>query len=144
MFRRILVPVDGSVHSEYAVSYAISLARAVDAEVIVCRVIPPQKSSTSSNDARSAERYVSGVAQRFRDLDIVTKTQVRRGEPAMEIRRMAVDWEVDAIVMATRGRRRLAKLMLGSVAEAVVRDCRLPVLLVSTRRRASAEIAEAA
>ena len=144
MFRRILVPVDGTVHSEYAVAYAIDLASAVDAEVIVCRVVTTPTAANSSSDSRSAARYVSDVAQRFRDAGIATKTQVRRGDAAMEIRRTAVDWEADAIVMATRGRRRLEKLMLGSVAEAVVRDCRLPVLLVSTRRRSKGELYRAA
>lgn len=144
MFRRILVPVDGSVHSEYAVPYAIDLATAVDAEVVVCRVIFSRTVTSASADERSAEHYVSTVAQRFRDAGIVTRTQVRRGDPAMEIGRTAVDWEADAIVMATRGRRRLAKLMLGSVADAVVRDCRLPVLLLSTRRRQKSALARAA
>ena len=46
---------------------------------------------------------------------------------------MAAEWNVDAIVMATRSLRRVQKLVLGSVADIVVRDSRLPVLLVSSR-----------
>src|SRR3990172_1690212 len=101
MFRRILVPVDGTVHSEYAVPYAIDLATALDAEVILCCVISAPAAANASNDARNVARYVSGIAQRFQDADVVTKTQVRRGDPAMEIRRTAVDWDAGVIVMAT-------------------------------------------
>jgi nucleotide-binding universal stress UspA family protein len=84
---------------------------------------------------REAAQYVTQIAQRFRAAGVTAKTQVRRGDPPLEINKAAVDWGVDAIVMATRSRRRLARLMLGSVAEAVVRDSQLPVLLVSSRRQ---------
>ena len=135
MYRRIVVPVDGSAGSETAVPYALALAQAFDAEVIVCYVVTTPSGPKSSDTPRDAARYASEVTARFLEGGVAAKTQVRRGDPALQIRKTAVDWSADAIVMATRSRRRVEKLMLGSVADEVVRDCRLPVLLVSSRGR---------
>ena len=135
MYRRIVVPVDGSAASETAVPYALALAQAFDAEVIVCHVVTTPVGPKSSDTPRDAAQYASKVAAQFLEGGVAAKTQVRRGDPALQIRKTAVDWSADAIVMATRSRRRVEKLMLGSVADEVVRDCRLPVLLVSSRSR---------
>jgi nucleotide-binding universal stress UspA family protein len=137
MFRRILVPVDGTAGSEQAVACACGLAKALDAEVLVCHVIGEAAGTRASGQAPDAAQYVTKIAQRFRDEGVPARTQVRRGAPALEIKAAAVEWNVDLIVMATRSRRRLEKLMLGSVADAVVRESHLPVLLVSSRRRAA-------
>ena len=136
MFKRILVPVDGTAGSESAVPYALDLAESLDADVVVCYVITTPITPQSAGEERDAARYVMGrIAEKFRQAGVVARTQVRRGEPAAEIKKAAVEWDVDAIVMATRSRRRLEKLVLGSVADAIVRDSRLPVLLVSSRKR---------
>ena len=133
MFRRILVPVDGTSGSEKAIPYAIGLATSLDAEVLVCHAITTPMAANAAAERQQAGQYVSAIALRFREAGVPAKTQVRRGEPALEILKTALDWDVDAIVMATRSRRRFEKLMLGSVADAVVRDSHLPVLLVSRR-----------
>ncbi len=135
MFRRILVPIDGTSGSEKVIPYAIELAQALDAHVVVCNVITTPVAAGSSGERRDAAQYVTRIAQRFRKAGVTAKTHVPRGDASMEINKAAADWDIDAIVMATRSRRRLEKLMLGSVADAVVRDSRLPVLLVSSRRR---------
>jgi len=133
MFQRILVPVDMTEGSEVVIPYAIGLAKALDAEVVLCHVVTEPAGTNASYARKLAAQYIGGVALRFRNEGIAVKTQVRSGEPSVAIRTAAVDWDVDAIVMATRSRRRLEKLMLGSVADAVVRDSHLPVLLVSSR-----------
>ena len=143
MFRRILVPVDGTSGSEQAIPYAQGLAKALDAQVVVCHVITAPVAANSSGQRHQAAQYVTAIAERFRAAGVPAKTQVPRGDPPIEIKKAALDWNVDAIVMATRSRRRLEKLMLGSVADAVVRDCRLPVLLVSSRRQLKRPWAEA-
>ncbi|MDP3766466.1 MAG: universal stress protein [Dehalococcoidia bacterium] len=144
MFQRILLPVDGSPRSERAVPYAKGLATALDAEVLVCRVITKPITAFSTKENQQAAEYVDKIAEQLREGGVAVKTQVRRGEAPLEIEKAALEWGVDAIVMATRSRRRLEKLMLGSVADAVVRDSRLPVLLVSSRRLAKQSARSAA
>ena len=134
MFKTILIPVDGTTGSEQAVPYARDLAKALNAEVVVCTVITSPAAPNSSSREQEADTYVNKVAEQFRRRGITVKTQVRRGKVPYEIRKGAVDWNVDAIVMATRSRQRVQKLLLGSVADTVVRDSQLPVLLISSRK----------
>lgn len=135
MYRRIVVPVDGSAGSETAVPHALGLAQAFGAEVIVCYVVTMPEGAKKADQPKDAVDYAGGIADRFLKAGISAKTEVRRGDPALQIRKTAVAWGADAIVMATRSRRRVEKLVLGSVADEVVRDSRLPVLLVSARNR---------
>ncbi len=134
MFKRILVPVDGSTGSEQAVPYARDLAKALDADVVICTVITMPAAPNSSSRDQEADTYVNRIADRFRRKGITVKTQVSRGDAPYEIKKSAIKWNVDAIVMATRSRQRVQKLMLGSVADIIVRDSHLPVLLVSSRK----------
>jgi nucleotide-binding universal stress UspA family protein len=134
MFQRILLPVDGSQGSETAVPYALGIAKLADAEVIVCQVITSPVTPNSAVEEHEAAEYVSWVAERFREEGVTVKTLVRRGNAPQEIRKAAIDWGVDAVCMATHARRPLDKLMLGSVADIVVRESHLPVLLVSQQK----------
>jgi nucleotide-binding universal stress UspA family protein len=137
MFTRVLVPVDGTASSEKVIPYAIDLAKATNAEVILCHVITGPLAANASSQPRYAAQYVEDVALGFSSAGINVRTQIRRGDPAVEIRSTALDWEVDLIVMATRSRPRVTRLMLGSVADEVVRDSHLPVLLISTNKPAA-------
>jgi nucleotide-binding universal stress UspA family protein len=142
--RRILIPVDGTAASERAIPCARDLARQLDAEVLVCHVAATAAGTRASGLAVDSARYVTEVAQRFRDGGVSTRTQVRRGNPAFEIKAAAIEWGCDLIVMATRSRRGIEKLVLGSVADAVVRESSLPVLLVSTAAARARRESEAA
>ena len=64
MFQRILVPVDGTLGSEKVIPYALGLAKALDAEVVVCQVITMPAAASSSGDRRHAALYVTEIAQR--------------------------------------------------------------------------------
>jgi nucleotide-binding universal stress UspA family protein len=139
VFKRILVPVDGTPGSERAVPYALGVAQALDAEVVVCHVLTTPVTANSSAEEREADAYVSRIADRFGAAGVPAKMMVRRGDAPLEINKAAHEWNVDAIVMATRGRQRLQKLVLGSVADALVRESKLPVLLVSARSKESDE-----
>jgi nucleotide-binding universal stress UspA family protein len=135
MFHRILLPLDGSAGSETAAPFALGLAKALDAEVIVCQIITTPVTPNSGGEEREAGEYTARVAERFRDEGIVVKTLVRRGQAPNEIEKAALEWGVDAICMATHARRPLDKLVLGSVADVLVRNTQLPVLLVSSQKR---------
>ncbi len=144
MFQRILVPVDGSTGSEQAIPYAIGLAQALEAEIVVCHVLTTPVTPGSAAEEPAAAKYVARIAERFRAENVDTRTLVRRGDAPVEINKAATEWNVEVIVMATRSRQRVQKLMLGSVADVVVRDSRLPVLLVSSRRKLRKAVRRAA
>lgn len=107
MFQSILIPVDGTSGSEHAIPYALGLAQALDPEIIVYRVITTPVAPSSAGEEQQAAKYVTKIAEEFRAGGVVAKTMVHRGDPPVEIGKAAVDWNVVAIVMATRSRRRV-------------------------------------
>jgi nucleotide-binding universal stress UspA family protein len=139
----ILVPTDFSVASDRAVDYARALAGRLGASVhlvhVLDRLLTPEIAWAGPAAAAAAiheRRYQEGrlmltvVAETLEEADVPTTSEVRSGTPAAEIIQAAVDYGADLIVMATHGRTGLSHLVLGSVAEHVIRHARCPVLAV--------------
>lgn len=132
MFDRVLVPTDGSGPANAALEYAAEIAAREDLTVYVLHVVDPDDDPPAATveDLLEAGRSWAGEA----NTPIIDA--VRTGRPREAILEFATDRDVDAIVMGTRGRRGIGRLLLGSVTEAVVRDADVPVLVV----RGSADV----
>lgn len=138
---RILVPVDGSPLSSRAVE---RVARNhPDADVIVLHVIDPVGALYEAeaggvraaehwyDRARaSAEQICADAAAVAADHDCAVTTVVETGHPARTILDAVDERDVDHVVMGSHGRRGVSRLVLGSVAERVVRQCPVPVTIV--------------
>jgi nucleotide-binding universal stress UspA family protein len=139
--RRILVPTDFSRSSENALAYAAAFAEKFGAEVVLLHVVqdlalfvpeavmaaPPLTAPVGQflAAARQAlEHAAAGVG------GVTIRPEVAEGVPYEEIVRQAREHDVDLIVMGTHGRTGLAHVLLGSVAEKVVRRAPCPVLTV--------------
>jgi nucleotide-binding universal stress UspA family protein len=127
---RILAPTDFSVRSLTALEHAEDLARAFGAELIVVHVeeVTPSELVELTNGV--AEREVARVVKHLLADHMRACGLVRAGVPAAEILKVAEEEKVDLIVMGTHGRKGLQHLLLGSVAERIVRAARCPVLTV--------------
>jgi len=148
---RILVPLDFSETSAAAVRYAIALARSFGARLILLHVGDRARSEFDTEFPLGLEGAVED-AVRERLLKIFTPAEqtelkpefaVQAGLPAAEIVQFARDHGVDLIVMGTHGRGFVGHLVMGSVAEKVVRTAHCPVLTVRNQSQEFA-IAEAA
>jgi nucleotide-binding universal stress UspA family protein len=134
--RTILVPLDGSPLAELALSPAVKLARANDAKVVLLRAAEAYTTVTDPAEAqvgvlREAENYLAGVRSRLLDGGMsVIETSVWYGPPAEAIVEAARHHAVDLLVMSSHGRSGLGRLLLGSVAESVLRATRTPILLI--------------
>jgi nucleotide-binding universal stress UspA family protein len=146
-FKRILVPSDFSDTSAAAVRYAVALARNFDARLYFLHVGDRAQSQFESEFPIGVDNTVEH-AFRERLLRIVTPQEqvelnpefvVRPGGPAAEIVRYAQEANFDLIVMGTHGRGLVGHMVMGSVAEKVVRTASCPVLTV--RMVAAASIA---
>ena len=139
MFKRILVPLDGSSLAEAILPQVQDLAKALGAELFLVRaavahVFPGVDPTEGEVDVvRKAEAYVTEVAGRLHDAGIPIHTAVRYGEAAEEILRHIKDNAVDLVAMSTHGRSGLSRLVLGSVAAQVVHRATVPVLLMRAR-----------
>ena len=144
MYRRILVPVDGSPTSARGLREAIALARDQGAKLRLVHVVDEATilgGATAGVDLQPLiESLVKGgksVVERSRraaaklgvDAESVIYESVA-GPAADSILREAKKWRADLIVMGTHGRRGIRRLVLGSDAEQVLRLTKVPVLLV--------------
>ena len=141
MLARILVPTDFSAPSEAALTYGRELANRFDAALHLIHIAENPFLRAVVGDRRSLEEAAMRWLQ-----DRLTDADRRRGavaivehsdEPADEILRYAKSANIDLIVMGTHGRTGLARIVLGSVAEAVVRAAPCPVLTVRSAESAT-------
>ena len=140
LYDRILVPTDGSAEGERAVAHALDLAAVHGAAVHAIHVVDsaryagmPMEASWEGvgellrGDADEAVDAVEGLAA---GTDVDVETAVVEGSPSREIVRYAEGNDFDLVVMGTHGRGGIDRLLLGSVAEKVVRGSAVPVLTV--------------
>jgi len=146
MYRRIAVGVDGSAHAERALEHAVALAKALGAALRIVHVVDqgwlPVAPELGLDLARiSAARKAEGedvlaaalVAARADGVAAETRlveTATPGEHPADALVAEAAAWPADLLVLGTRGRRGVERLLLGSMAEGVARRSSVPVLLV--------------
>lgn len=136
----ILVPVDGSEHSENALEYAID--HFPDDEIVALHVLdlPEGYFAAFTEDRESlpqvedekaeADELLDDVAAKARELGANIRTEVGGGNPANGILSFVEDHSVDEIVIGSRGLSGVGRIMFGSTAEKVVRRSEVPVVVV--------------
>jgi nucleotide-binding universal stress UspA family protein len=133
---RILVPLDGSALAESALASAMDLARPSGATLLLVRaaeahVLPGVDRVEAQVDVvREAETYLGRVADGLRRDGLRVEPSVWYGPAAAGIVEAARLRGADLIVMTTHGRSGLGRLILGSVAESVLRGTTTPILLL--------------
>lgn len=147
MYDNILVPTDGSKTSEVAVDNALDIAEKYGATVHALYVVDVDATSYGLGteqvdrirqghldempevkaDADEATQYVAAAAE---EAGLDFEEHVRVGEPARAIRKFVEENDIDLVVMGSHGRSGLSRVILGSVAEKVLRRTHLPVLIV--------------
>jgi len=136
---RILVPIDMSVFSVTALQYAQDIAEHFGAEIVVLHIAEeddiaariPKREREKMSPQELDQRMKSVVAHMLLDHNVVTQSlriEIRHGSPAEEIVNTVPIVHADLIVMCTHGRSGVSHLVMGSVAEKVVRNATCPVL----------------
>ena len=141
LFKKILVPVDGSNTSNKALDYALKIAQTDKAEVRLIYCID-ELSLLSSHEysgemaqlARDSGHKIlqngmalANIAKVKADTRLIDRVGQRLGESVADA---AGDWGADLIVLGTHGRRGIGRVLLGSGAEQVMRMAPVPVLMV--------------
>lgn len=140
MYNRILVPTDGSAETERAVEHAVELAATHEATLHAVYVVntasfaslPMETSWEGIGDLlrEEGDNAVKRVYELAEERDVTVEAELIEGSPSREIVRYAKEKECDLIVMGTHGRGGIDRLLLGSVAERVVRSSPVPVLTI--------------
>jgi nucleotide-binding universal stress UspA family protein len=143
MFRRILVPLDGSELAERALLVAARLARACGGAIALLRVVPSPFEFTSQAAELAASTREAFYAEQARAADylaritasalvagVTTTAEVFRGRPAEVILSVARSQQIDIIVMCSHGYTGMIRWVLGSVAAKVAFHAPVPVLVL--------------
>ncbi len=134
--RTILHPTDFSERSGYAFQVACSLARSQNARVVVLHVCPPVVFNFGEGAATTTlQQEKEKLRERLLRIqplypDVYLEHRLEEGGPAEEILRVAKQISCDLIVMGTHGRQGLHRVLMGSVAEQVLREAPCPTLAV--------------
>jgi len=142
MFRSLVVPLDGSELAERAIPYAIRLAQASHARVVLTQAVlgPPPATLDGSDwergqlDALAAVRtYLTEMADSMSGQVDAVEIAMPYGRAAEKILETIERYQADCVVMTTHGRTGFAHLLHGSVTEAVLAKCGVPVFVVYAR-----------
>lgn len=142
VYEKILVPLDGSELAESVLSQVVPLAKCMDSEIVLLRIVSlpasvyaaaadPRLAIDIRDDVREdAKDYLNGIAAKLRAEGIKSSVEIAMGVVAETIQDLAANVHADLIAMSTHGRGGLARLMIGSVADQLIRNAHVPILLV--------------
>ena len=150
MYRRVLVPLDGSRVAEGVLALILQIGGPCALEVVLVRVVEPIVPQSIEGTGffmadvmaarlKEAGEYLDAVAANLREHGVRVTTEARHGEPVVELVAAARETRAGLIAMTTHGWGGFGRLLVGSVAEAVLRQAEIPVLMMRlTVRQVSA------
>lgn len=152
--QHVLVPIDFSATADRALAYAIALGQQLQARLTLLHVLdltpvtmdemPPGMTATYLDDLETdAQHLLQASRERVQRAGLQAESLLVQGTPTQTIIDTAGEQGVDLIIMGTHGRTGLAHVLLGSVAEHVVRQGPCPVLVVRRAPDPSAPAEEA-
>ena len=150
MYKKILVPLDGSKRAEAILRHVEELARSHGGEVIFLQVIePPKVTGFEGYDpylyqreietlSREAQTYLEALEKIFRNKEIRVQSRVVHGPVVATILTTAETENVELIAMASHGRGGLLRVYYGSIAAGVLQRVDRPLLLIRSRKESDA------
>ena len=143
MFKKILIPLDGSKLAERALAVAKTLGQGMDSELLLLSITIPHQivaevsgvsvlylEQAKERSRQELSEYLQTVQRTVADLPCTVHVVVKEGDPASAIVDTAAEEGMDLIVMSTHGRSGFTRWMMGSVATKVLHVADCPVLVV--------------
>ena len=130
MYKKILVPLGAPSLNERLLRHVADLALAMGAEVVLLRVAHYHTRDAQTHEVEEAQEYLQRAEAQLGADGVRASSVILHGEPVHEIVSLAESSGVDLIAMGTHAHSELKHLLVGSVAEGVLRSTTIPVLLV--------------
>ncbi|HJH32772.1 MAG TPA: universal stress protein [Methanosarcinaceae archaeon] len=140
LYRKILIATDGSEPNKKAVLYGIELARLSDAKLYIVYVVDTAAFASIPMDSgweimyellqKEGTEAIQQIVDDAKVSGIGVESSLLEGHPSQEIIEFTQDNDIDLIVLGTLGKSGLNRFLLGSVAEKITRNSRIPVLVV--------------
>lgn len=143
-FKKVLIAVDESAFAAHAADAGMELARSLGAEVAFVTVVDPAVGLAASDTGISADQWIAMAQRQAKELLVAFRNRadakppalefLETGKPADKIVEAAGAWPADLIVIGTHGRGAVGSILLGSVAQSVLRHARCPVVVVRAQK----------
>jgi len=146
MYKKILVPLDGSELAECALGHVKAIAMGCSVpEVVLFRVVEPIYTGTDAMSygtvmysdminliQKEAEKYIAYITEKFKQQSgINAQAELAYGNAADEILKYSKNNQVDLIIMTTHGRSGVSRWLFGNVADRVSHHSTIPVLIIA-------------
>lgn len=138
--QKILIPTDGSDYSIRAAEYSISIAKMLDAQIIVVYVIDEvvlnqlskvtERENVEQELKQDGQRYIKYILGLAEKEGVKADSILAKGRPFEQIVHLAKELNIGLIVMGTYGLRAAERVLIGSVAERVIEYSPCPVLVI--------------
>jgi nucleotide-binding universal stress UspA family protein len=142
LFRKILIATDGSENNRSAICEAMRLAQALGSDLVVVYVIDTGVLNSAafgegadfvlSSLKAEGDKAIGLVRELAKGTNVAVDAQILQGKPASAITSFAAKNGIDLIVVGASGKSGIEELLLGSVADRVIRTASCPVLVVKT------------
>jgi nucleotide-binding universal stress UspA family protein len=140
MSKKIIVPIDDSIHSHHALQFAVKIAKEMDGEIVIVNIQPNlftpniqrfiSKGEIHQYLQQMAEEILEKASEVIRGEDVQVEKIVRIGIPKVEITKLAKELDAFQIVMGSRGMGPVKSAVLGSVSIGVLQLTPCPVTIV--------------
>ena len=144
IYKKILIATDGSEYTKNAIDYGIDLAKNTGAKLLTIYVVDTAAFASIPMDAAWESMYellrqegdvaMKFVAEKAQEEGVEVEANIIEGHPADEIIKYSEKNSISLIVLGTLGKSGLDRFLLGSVAEKVVRNSKIPVLVVRGKK----------
>lgn len=140
--KKVLIAVEGGPLTETVVQHGITLAHLIQAEIGLVYVV--DATGFIGEGGYTTQNYIQDSHKEARELFDKLKSQfsiqqtwtfIEDGKPAAKIVETANEWEADYLVVGTHGRTGISHLLMGSVAEHIIRHSKVPVLVITAQHK---------
>lgn len=130
MFKNIMVPLDGSKHSENAENVAIEIAKRFNSKITAIHVIDEKMIFPYETLEDEGNDILKKASEKGKKHGVEVVEHLITGDPLRDMKTIAKKANVDSIVISPHGKNRLEKLLIGSVADRVIKTFDIPIILI--------------
>lgn len=130
MFKRILLPIDGSENSKKAADKAIELAKELNSTIIVTNIMDQSVDLSYNEQEVKSNEFIKKIVDLILKNNINVESMVLFGSPMYDIVTIARKSEADSIIMGKQGINYSNSRVIGSFTEATLKNVDLPIILI--------------
>lgn len=130
MFKKILVPIDGSEISKKATHEAVKIAKKLNSTIVLTHIMDQLNLIPYEEQESEAQKIIDEMLKYVKDENVHVETMLLFGSPEYDIEKVARKSEADIMIIGTYGRTGLTSEIMGSFTQAAIKHVNIPILLI--------------